>query len=154
MVKEGRTCLGLEYFVFENDEMWMQSDDELVAFATAELERLGLVTKGAVESGHVVRITKAYPTYDEAYQSNVQTLRSWLEEHVVNVHPIGRNGMHRYNNQDHSMMTAVLTAENIALGTSHDVWSVNVEMEYSEEKSSGGTGRAAPIVHRRAASHT
>jgi protoporphyrinogen oxidase len=154
MVKDGRTCLGLEYFVFENDEMWMQSDDELVAFATAELEQLGLVTRGAVESGHVVRITKAYPTYDEAYQSNVQTLRSWLEEHVVNVHPVGRNGMHRYNNQDHSMMTAMLTVENIALGTSHDVWSVNVEMEYSEEKSSGGSGRAAPIVHRRAASRT
>ncbi|MDG6100851.1 NAD(P)/FAD-dependent oxidoreductase [Dactylosporangium aurantiacum] len=154
MVKDGRTCLGMEYFVFENDEMWVKSDDDLVAFATAELERLGLVKEGAVEVGYVVRMPKAYPTYDETYQRNVEVLRAWLDANTTNVHPVGRNGMHRYNNADHSMMTALLTAENIASGTNHDVWEVNVEEEYHEEKSTSdggaakGTGRSAPVIPR------
>jgi hypothetical protein len=98
---------------------------------------------------------KAYPVYDEYYRGNVEVIREWLARAVPNVHPVGRNGMHRYNNQDHSMMTAMLTAENIATGTKHDVWSVNVEEEYHEEgsdrKGSGasGTGRDAPILPRR-----
>ena len=86
------------------------------------------------ELGHVVRVPKAYPTYDEGYAERVDTLRRWVETTVPNVHPVGRNGMHRYNNQDHSMYTAMLTVENIVAGTIYDVWEVNVEEEYHEEK--------------------
>ncbi|MGN9768769.1 NAD(P)/FAD-dependent oxidoreductase [Micromonospora sp. SD12] len=154
LVKDGRTCLGLEYFVFEDDETWRTPDAELVATATAELERLGLVRPGVVEAGYVVRMPKAYPVYDERYQHNVDVIRDWLAREVPNVHPVGRNGMHRYNNQDHSMLTAMLTAENIACGTRHDVWSVNVEQDYHEESSHDGdghrgTGRDAPVVPAR-----
>jgi protoporphyrinogen oxidase len=155
MVKEGRTCLGLEYFVSEGDDLWTAPDDVLVKQATAELERLGLVGAGMVEEGHVFRMPKAYPIYDEFYRANVDVIRGWLAEAVPNVHPVGRNGMHRYNNQDHSMMTAMLIAENIATGTTHDVWAVNVEEEYHEEGSGSskaspghGTGRDAPVMPR------
>ncbi|NES16195.1 MULTISPECIES: NAD(P)/FAD-dependent oxidoreductase [Micromonospora] len=151
LVKGGRTCLGLEYFVFENDEMWRTPDADLVAFATAELERLGLVRPGCVETGYVVRMPKAYPVYDERYQRNVDVIRDWLAREVPNVHPVGRNGMHRYNNQDHSMLTAMLAAENIAHGADHDVWTVNVEQDYHESRhpSRHGTGRDAPIMPAR-----
>jgi len=154
LVKDGRTCLGLEYFVFEDDEMWRTPDADLVALASAELERLGLVRPGVVEAGHVVRMPKAYPVYDERYQHNVDVIRSWLAEAVPNVHPVGRNGMHRYNNQDHSMLTAMLTVENIATGSTHDVWSVNVEQDYHEQSSGDGdgrrgTGRDAPVLPSR-----
>ncbi|MFI1194509.1 NAD(P)/FAD-dependent oxidoreductase [Micromonospora sp. NPDC020750] len=151
LVKDGRTCLGLEYFVFEDDEMWRRSDEDLVRLATAELEQLGLVAPGVVEAGHVVRMPKAYPVYDERYQHNVDVIRGWLARETPNLHPVGRNGMHRYNNQDHSMLTAMLTAENIAHGMTHDVWSVNVEQDYHEQRTDGGdgrrgTGRDAPTV--------
>jgi protoporphyrinogen oxidase len=151
MVKDGRTCLGLEYFVNEGDGWWTMPDDELVRRATAELEELHLVPPGVVEVGYVVRMPKAYPVYDAAYAANVDVVRAWLEEHAANVWPVGRNGMHRYNNQDHSMYTAMLAVENIVKGTAHDVWDVNVEQEYHEERPDGagpgrGTGRAAPIL--------
>ncbi|WFF05607.1 NAD(P)/FAD-dependent oxidoreductase [Micromonospora sp. WMMD1076] len=151
LVKDGRTCLGLEYFVFEGDEMWRTPDAGLIAFATAELERLGLVKPGCVEAGYVVRMPKAYPVYDERYQRNVDVIRDWLAASVPNVHPVGRNGMHRYNNADHSMLTAMLTAENIAHGAEHDVWTVNVEQDYHERRSPSrhGTGRDAPVVPAR-----
>jgi protoporphyrinogen oxidase len=152
LVKDGRTCLGLEYFVNEGDELWTMDDHDLVAMATRELAALGLIGSGsAVEAGFVVRMPKAYPVYDEDYARNVDVIRAWLSEVAPNVHPVGRNGMHRYNNQDHSMMTAMLTVENILDGTSHDVWEVNVEEDYHEEKRPGdhGTGRAAPIMPRR-----
>jgi len=156
LVKEGRTCLGLEFFVFEGDEMWSKPDDELIALATRELETLGLVRRGMVERGYVVRVPKAYPTYDQYYRANVEITREWLAAHVPNVHPVGRNGMHRYNNADHSMLTAMLTVENILDGTDHDVWTVNVEQEYHEQKKAGsapggrtGTGRDAPLIPRR-----
>ena len=129
----GKTCLGLEYFVSEGDELWTSSDDDLVAVGTAEMERLGLLEPGVVEQGFVVRMPKAYPMYDAFYRDNVDVLRDWLAANVANVHPVGRNGMHRYNNQDHSMYTAMLTVENIVDGTTHDVWEVNVEAEYHEE---------------------
>ena len=122
--------------------------------AAKELETIGLMRAADVEAGYVVRMPKAYPVYDADYQANVEVLRAWLAEHAPNVHPIGRNGMHRYNNQDHSMFTAVLTVENIVAGTAHDIWNVNVEDEYHEEKvaASGtrGTGRDAPILPRSA----
>ena len=149
LVKEGRTCLGLEYFVNEGDEYWSMADDDLVTLATRELEALGLVDPGKVEVGYVVRMPKAYPVYDGTYAANVDTLRGWLDEHAPNVWPVGRNGMHKYNNQDHSMFTAMLAVENILGRGRHDIWDVNVEQEYHEEKSgaggTGGTGRAAPV---------
>lgn len=147
LVQDGRTCLGLEYFVNVGDQLWDAADADLVALATAELEKLGLVRPGAVEQGYVVRMPKAYPVYDERYQRNVDTIRQWLAEAVPNVHPVGRNGMHRYNNQDHSMLTAMLSAENILTGAGHDIWAVNVEEEYHEHKAGDhGTGRAAPVL--------
>jgi protoporphyrinogen oxidase len=150
LVKDGRTCLGLEYFVNEGDTLWESTDEELIALGVRELKSLGLVRNGSVESGYVVRMPKAYPVYDEDYQAAVEVLRTWLEEAVPNVYPVGRNGMHRYNNQDHSMMTAMLTVENILMDAGHDIWAVNVEEEYHEEKGQGdhGTGRAAPVLPR------
>jgi protoporphyrinogen oxidase len=160
LVKEGRTCLGLEYFVFEGDEMWTKSDEDLIEQAKREISFLGLVDPTKVEMGHVVRVPKAYPTYDEGYAERVDTLRRWVETTVPNVHPVGRNGMHRYNNQDHSMYTAMLTVENILGRGPHDIWAVNVEEEYHEEVAAPvggttpgagrlGTGRDAPVLPRR-----
>jgi protoporphyrinogen oxidase len=163
MVKDGRNVLGLEYFVFEGDRMWSSSDEDLVELAKRELEKLGLVEARHVEAGYVVRQRKAYPFYDEHYRDNVDVLRGWLAAHAPNVHPVGRNGMFRYNNQDHSMYTAMLTVENICTGTQHDVWEVNVEEEYHEiaegvgpedagldDRRTGprGTGRDAPVLPR------
>jgi len=152
LVKEGYTCLGLEYFVNEGDDLWSMADDALVAFATGELETLGLVTPGSVSAGYVVRMPKAYPVYDEEYVANVDVLRKWLVAMAPNVQPVGRNGMHRYNNQDHSMMTAMLAVENILAGQDvHDLWAVNVEEEYHEEAkpATPKTGRDAPVLPRR-----
>jgi protoporphyrinogen oxidase len=151
MVRPGSTCLGLEYFVDEGDWLWEMPDDELVAFARAELGAIGLVDPAVVERGYVVRMPKAYPVYDATYQANVDHVRGWMERHVRNVVPVGRNGMHRYNNQDHSMLTAMLAVENLVDGASHDLWSVNVDEEYHEEQSTrgsapAGTGRSAPVL--------
>jgi protoporphyrinogen oxidase len=150
LVKDGRTCLGLEYFVFEGDAMWTASDEELIALGTRELISLGLATGGDVEHGYVVRVPKAYPYYDSAYKANVETIRKWIETAAPNIYPVGRNGMHKYNNQDHSMYTAMLTVENI-YGATHDIWSVNVEQEYHE---AGSSGRDAPVLPRRAGATT
>jgi len=147
LVKDGRTCLGLEYFVFEGDDMWNTPDDELIALGTKELISLGLAAEGDVEHGYVVRVPKAYPYYYFSYKANVETIRKWIETEAPNIHPVGRNGMHKYNNQDHSMYTAMLTVENI-FGADHDVWTVNVEEEYHEE---GSTVRDAPVLPRRPA---
>jgi protoporphyrinogen oxidase len=153
MVKDGRTCLGLEYFVFEGDELWAAPDDELVALATRELAAIGLVPEDQVERGFVVRMPKAYPVYDDTYRAAVETIRHWMAAEVPNLHPVGRNGMHKYNNQDHSMYTAMLTVENIVMAAGHDIWAVNVDEEYHEEKATpraeAGTGRDAPVVPRR-----
>ena len=149
MVRDGRNVLGLEYTVQEGDEWWTASDEELVEKGKAELEALGLMKAADVETGYVVRMPKAYPVYDDTYRANVEVLRAWLAEHAPNVHPVGRNGMHKYNNQDHSMLTAMMTVENI-LGASHDIWEVNVEEEYHESSSgTRGTGRDAPILPKR-----
>ena len=155
LVKDGRNVLGLEYTVLEGDEWWNATDEHLIATGTKELASLGLMDESDVEAGYVVRMPKAYPTYDEDYKANVAVLRTWLEANAPNVHPVGRNGMHRYNNQDHSMFTAMLTVENL-YGASHDIWEVNVEAEYHEtaedsEATSGGsgTGRDAPILPKR-----
>jgi len=133
LVKEGRTCLGLEYFVFEGDELWTSTDADLIELGKRELQALGLVDPTKVEAGYVVRMPKAYPMYNDTYKANVDVLRAWLAANAPNVFPVGRNGMHKYNNQDHSMLTAMLSVENI-LGATHDIWSVNVEEDYHEEK--------------------
>jgi protoporphyrinogen oxidase len=157
MVKDGRTCLGLEYFVHEGDELWSAGDDELIALATRELRQLGLLATSDIEAGYVVRMPKAYPMYDESYARNVAVIRSWLEEETPNVVPVGRNGMHRYNNADHSMVTAMYAVENILGATpARDLWTVNVEEDYHEavagDRDSGavGTGRAAPVIPKAA----
>ena len=166
LVKDGFTCLGLEYFVSEGDDLWESLDEDLIALGKAEIARLGLAKVEQVQAGYVVRVPKAYPVYDEGYAERVDVLRGWLSATVPNVHPVGRNGMHRYNNQDHSMLTAMLAVENIVDGRHHDVWTVNVEEDYHEAVSptdsadvyptstptstaASRTGRDAPILPRR-----
>ncbi len=127
-----KTALGLEYFVQEGDELWSMSDEELVALATRECEQLDLIPKGAVEDGCVIREKKAYPVYDDVYREALAEIRAYLDR-LRNLQLVGRNGQHRYNNQDHSMMSGVLAARNIA-GEDHDVWAVNVEQDYHEER--------------------
>jgi protoporphyrinogen oxidase len=147
LIKEGRTCLGLEYFVSIGDDLWEMDDEKLIALGSSELEKLGIITSSEViEVGYVVRMPRAYPVYDKAYQENIEIIKDWIALEIPNVYPVGRNGMHKYNNQDHSMMTAILSVENIAAGASHDIWSVNVEEEYHETGSSAGTGRSAPVI--------
>ncbi len=156
LVKDGKNVLGLEYTAREGDSAWTAPDDQLIEDAKRELAYLGLISYGDVERGYVVRQPKAYPIYDERYAANVETIRRWLDANVPNVHPVGRNGMFRYNNQDHSMYTAMLTVDNIVTGSNHDVWTVNVEEDYHEEKAvarpagSLGTGRDAPVLPRAA----
>jgi protoporphyrinogen oxidase len=126
-----KTCLGLEYFCFEGDGLWTTSDEDLVKLATKELGLLGLVDPNDVEDGAVVRMPKAYPIYDSVYVEAVNTIREFLTG-LSNMYLVGRNGMHKYNNQDHSMLTAMLSVKNI-LGANYDVWEVNVDNEYHEE---------------------
>lgn len=134
LIKEGMTCLGLEYFVNENDNMWNSSDDDLIELAKSELEFLKIIDTGKIKNGYVVRMPKAYPVYDLEYQQNISVIRKWLEINHTNIHPIGRNGMHRYNNQDHSMVAGVLTVRNILNKEANNIWEINVENEYHEEK--------------------
>ena len=126
-----KTCLGLEYFCFEGDGLWTMEDADLIALGAKELGLLQLVDPADVEDGAVVRMPKAYPVYDAVYIDAVDTIRDFLRE-VPNLHLVGRNGMHKYNNQDHSMLTAMLSVKNI-LGANYDVWGVNVDNEYHEE---------------------
>ncbi|WP_298306777.1 NAD(P)/FAD-dependent oxidoreductase [uncultured Erythrobacter sp.] len=131
-------CVGLEYFCFEGDGLWLSSDEDLVAQATREMEILGLCDPKKVVSGAVVRQEKAYPVYDDDYEANVDAMRLELEEKHPSLHLAGRNGMHRYNNQDHAMMTAMLTVENIVAGKRiYDTWCVNEDAEYHEAGDEG-----------------
>ena len=125
--------VGMEYFCFEGDDLWSASDDELVELAKFEIEKLGLARADAVKFGFVVRVHKAYPIYDVEYGERVATIRGWLEG-IGNLTQVGRNGLHRYNNSDHSMLTAMRAVDNLLLGTHHDIWAVNVESVYHEEK--------------------
>jgi len=126
-----KTCLGLEYFCFEGDELWTMSDQDLIDLGTKELETLGFISAADVEDGAVVRMPKAYPVYDAEYREALRKVREFVHD-FDNLQLVGRNGMHRYNNQDHSMLTAMMAAENI-LGAHHDVWDVNTDPEYHEE---------------------
>jgi protoporphyrinogen oxidase len=132
MVRPGTTCLGAEYFCFEGDEIWEMSDEEAVALATEELAQIGLVDPADVIDGVKVRVPKAYPMYDGDYLEAIAVLRGYLAG-FDNLATCGRNGLHRYNNQDHSMWTAILATLNLVDGAGYDVWSVNTEAEYHEE---------------------
>jgi protoporphyrinogen oxidase len=134
MVPDQRTtCLGLEYFCFEGDGLWDSADADLVALGGRELVKLGMCRPDEILGGRVVRQYKAYPVYDDAYKQHLTVIRDYVDAHLQNLSLVGRNGMHHYNNQDHSMMTALLAARNIALGTHYDPWKVNTEAEYHEE---------------------
>ena len=128
----GRTCLGLEYFCFEGDGLWSSDDKSLMELAARELESLGLASASDVVDGTVVRMPKAYPIYDSHYRDHLDRVRVTIDA-IPNLHTVGRNGMHKYNNQDHSMYTAMLAVDNM-FGASHDVWSVNTDFEYHEEQ--------------------
>jgi predicted dehydrogenase/protoporphyrinogen oxidase len=132
MVKPGTTCLGVEYFCFRGDEIWEMSDDQAVQLATQELAAIGLIDASKVVDGVKVLVPKAYPTYDLQYEGAVATIRAYLGQ-FENLQTCGRNGLHRYNNQDHSMWTALLATLNVLDGARHDVWSVNTEADYLEE---------------------
>ena len=144
---QSKTCLGLEYFCFEGDGLWSTDDAALVELARGELAQLGICRPEEVFDGVVVRQPKAYPVYDDSYQANVAVVRDWLARELPNLHLAGRNGMHKYNNQDHSMMTALLVARNIAEGTALDPWKVNADAVYHEDVRAGDpdrTGRQVP----------
>ncbi|HEX5379992.1 MAG TPA: NAD(P)/FAD-dependent oxidoreductase [Phenylobacterium sp.] len=139
MIPDGvSTCLGLEYFCFEGDGLWAADDADLIELAKREIDVVGLMRSGDVVDACVVRQPKAYPVYDESYRDNVAAVREEYERLYPNLHLVGRNGMHKYNNQDHAMMTGMLTAANILAGSRvYDTWEVNEDAEYGEAGLSG-----------------
>jgi protoporphyrinogen oxidase len=126
-----KTCLGMEYFATEGDSLWSLSDPELIKLATKEIEQLGLAKATKIEDATVIRQKKAYPVYDRDYQRHLEVIRDYLQT-FDNLQSVGRNGMHRYNNQDHSMLTGLLAARNI-LGEKNNLWQVNTERSYYEK---------------------
>ena len=128
----GRTCLGLEYFCFKGDGLWESKDADLIKKAARELESLGLGRAADVVDGTVLRMPKAYPIYDAAYRAHLDHVRDCIDP-IANLHTVGRNGMHKYNNQDHSMLTAMMAVWNMQ-GAKHDIWEVNTDFEYHEEQ--------------------
>jgi protoporphyrinogen oxidase len=137
----GMTCLGMEYFCFKGDGLWESRDEDLVAQAASELEQLGLARREDVVDGSVIRMPKAYPIYDAAYRGHLATVREFIDP-IRNLHTVGRNGMHKYNNQDHSMLTAMMAVWNMH-GASHDIWEVNTDFDYHEEQK---VGAAQPLA--------
>src|SRR5215204_6529906 len=128
---QSKACVGLEYFCFQGDDLWEMDDDKLVELAKDELAQLGLVAREKVERGFVTRVPLAYPMYDADYSERVDAIRAWLET-LDNLQQVGRNGLHRYNNSDHSMLTAMRAVENLLTGAHHDLWAVNAESVYHE----------------------
>lgn len=128
-----RTSIGMEYFAFEGDDLWSRSDQELLSLAKNELEQLGLAPASSVLDGFVLRVKKAYPMYDRNFSRNLAIIRRYLEK-FTNLQMLGRNGLHKYNNQDHSMLTGFLAADNLVHGDEHDIWQVNSDSEYQEIK--------------------
>jgi len=139
MVPDQEYCsYGLEYFCFEGDGLWSSSDKTLIGLAKKEIQQIGLADAANIVDGCVIRQPKAYPVYDDAYQTHVRTIRAALEKQFPTLHLVGRNGMHKYNNQDHAMMTAILTAKNILAGQrQYNVWAVNQDAEYHESGEAG-----------------
>jgi protoporphyrinogen oxidase len=148
MVPDPDYCsYGLEYFCFEGDGLWTTSDTELIELAKMEIQKVNLASSADVVDGCVIRQPKAYPVYDDVYQQHVSTIRKAIDESYPTLHLVGRNGMHKYNNQDHAMMTAMLTAKNILAGErKYDVWAVNQDAEYHESGAAGE--KAAPVEAR------
>jgi protoporphyrinogen oxidase len=139
-------CYGLEYFCFEGDGLWKSSDESLIALGKRELAQIGLAPEAAIVDGYVVRQPKAYPVYDQSYSAHVETVRQALKAYP-GLYLVGRNGMHKYNNQDHSMMTAMLAVQNIVAGEEkYDLWCVNQDAEYHEsgERGADQGGRMIP----------
>ena len=130
-----KTSLGAEYFVSENDDLWNMPDDELIALASKELEEIGLTRGARIEGGTVFRQKKAYPVYDGSYRRNLDIVEGYLKG-IENLQMVGRNGLHKYNNQDHSMLTAILAVENL-YGADHDIWHINSDQMYQEETEEG-----------------
>jgi protoporphyrinogen oxidase len=126
-----QASIGMEYFCQQDDKFWRMSDAELIAQASRELEQIGLAKADQVVDAHIVRQPKAYPVYDTKYKKAVDEISQWMGT-IENLQTVGRNGLHRYNNQDHSMLTGMLAARNI-FGERNDLWSVNVERSYHEE---------------------
>lgn len=146
MVPEGgRACVGLEYFCFEGDELWRRGDRDLIDLAASELDRLGLVAARRVVRGYVIRVPKAYPIYDSHYAERVASIRAFLDP-IANLQQVGRNGLHRYNNSDHSMLTAIRAVENVCDGTAHDLWAVNADDAYLEESATQGAVVEQPYL--------
>lgn len=144
-----KTCLGMEYFCNQDDGLWKMSAEDLIDLASTEVVNLGLVEdRDRIQDGVVIRQPKAYPVYDEEYRRHVEVIRDYLST-FENLQTVGRNGMHRYNNQDHSMLTGILAAKNV-LGESHDLWNVNTERSYYEEfsKASPKPPRERELVAR------
>lgn len=127
-----KTSLGLEYFCAEGDAMWTMPDADLLELGRREVERIGLARSADVQDGCVVRVPKAYPVYDSEYHDCLTTIRTFVDS-LENVQTIGRNGLHRYNNQDHAMLTGMLAVRNLVLGQQNDLWSVNADRDYHEE---------------------
>ena len=126
------TCLGMEYFCFKGDGLWDSADADLVAQASSELEQLGLARREDVVDGTVIRMPKAYPIYDAVYREHLDVVRASLGS-FANLQLVGRNGMHKYNNQDHSMLAAIRAVENMQ-GAMHDLWGINTDLDYHEEQ--------------------
>jgi protoporphyrinogen oxidase len=137
-----KTCVGVEYFCSEGDALWQMSDEALIELATREVDRLGLAGAAHVEDGVVYRHPMAYPVYSDGYQMHVDVIRRFLDS-IENLQTVGRNGMHRYNNQDHSMLTAMLAVRNL-FGERNDLWEVNTERSYSEEMAVSGSDSSRP----------
>jgi protoporphyrinogen oxidase len=143
-------CYGLEYFCFEGDGLWTSKDADLIALGKVELEKIGLASAADVLDGCVVRQAKAYPVYDDDYANNVDIVRRELAQRFPTLHLVGRNGMHKYNNQDHAMMTAMLCVRNILAGEQlYDLWGVNQDAEYHESGERGATASASVSGLRR-----
>jgi len=130
---QSKTSLGLEYFCNEGDALWSMSDAELVELARRELQKIGLAQARDVIDGCVFRVPKSYPVYDSEYAQHLATVRQFMDG-LENCRTIGRNGLHRYNNQDHSMLTGMYAVRNLLLGQCHELWSVNADKEYHEEQ--------------------
>jgi hypothetical protein len=127
-----KTSLGLEYFCTEGDDLWTMSDADLVELGKREVERIGLARYQDVQDGCVFRVSKSYPIYDSDYRDHLSVVREFVDG-LANFQTIGRNGLHRYNNQDHAMLTGMFAVRNLLDGERHDLWSVNTDQEYLEE---------------------
>jgi hypothetical protein len=127
-----KSSLGLEYFCNEGDALWLTPDADLIELGKREIEKIGLARASDVSDGCVFRVPKSYPVYDSDYAGHLEVLQEYVSS-LENCRTIGRNGLHRYNNQDHSMLTGLYAVRNALCGEKHDLWSVNADAEYHEE---------------------